>query len=127
MTLNSTRMAWLPSAANNITTGHARTGGVKHQIESAHPAQQKEFNALNRDVVARGRVPGVIPVEATKRPAADITPPPLRDLFGYRWAFRCSAEASSDTILGHGWANNGYSATEIDPQARCASWRRAAG
>ena len=89
------------------------------------PAQQKEFNATNRDVVARGRAPGIIPVEATQRPSADIIPTSLRDLFGYRWAFRCSTEASSDTILGHGWANNGYSATEIDPQARGVSWLRA--
>jgi len=88
------------------------------------PAQQKEFNAANRDVVARGRAPGIIPVEATQRPSADIITS-LRDLFGYRWAFRCSTEASSDTILGHGWANNGYSATEIDPQARGVSWLRA--
>ena len=49
----------------------------------------------------------------------------LRDLFGYRWAFRCSTEASCDTILGHGWANMGYSATEIDPQARGVGWLRA--
>jgi DNA segregation ATPase FtsK/SpoIIIE, S-DNA-T family len=89
------------------------------------PTQQKEFNATNRDVVARGRAPGIIPVEATQRPSADIIPTSLRDLFGYRWAFRCSTEASSDTILGHGWANNGYSATEIDPQARGVSWLRA--
>jgi DNA segregation ATPase FtsK/SpoIIIE, S-DNA-T family len=89
------------------------------------PVQQKEFNATNRDVVARGRAPGIIPVEATQRPSADIIPTSLRDLFGYRWAFRCSTEASSDTILGHGWANNGYSATEIDPQARGVSWLRA--
>jgi S-DNA-T family DNA segregation ATPase FtsK/SpoIIIE len=89
------------------------------------PTQQKEFNASNRDVVARGRAPGIIPVEATQRPSADIIPTSLRDLFGYRWAFRCSTEASSDTILGHGWANNGYSATEIDPQARGVSWLRA--
>src|SRR2546425_909317 len=89
------------------------------------PAQQKEFNALNRDVVARGRAPGIIPVEATQRPSADIIPTSLRDLFGYRWAFRCSTEASSDTILGHGWANAGYCATEIDPQARGVSWLRA--
>jgi len=89
------------------------------------PAQQKEFNAANRDVVARGRAPGIIAVEATQRPSADIIPTSLRDLFGYRWAFRCSTEASSDTILGHGWANNGYSATEIDPQARGVSWLRA--
>ena len=89
------------------------------------PAQQKEFSAFNRDVVARGRAPGIIPVEATQRPSADIIPTSLRDLFGYRWAFRCSTEASSDTILGHGWADKGYSATEIDPQARGVSWLRA--
>lgn len=89
------------------------------------PTQQKEFNACNRDIVARGRAPGIIPVEATQRPSADIIPTSLRDLFGYRWAFRCSTEASSDTILGHGWANMGFSATEIDPQARGVSWLRA--
>ena len=61
------------------------------------PAQQKEFNALNRDITARGRAPGIIPVEATQRPSADIIPTSLRDLFGYRWAFRCSTEA----ILRH--------------------------
>src|SRR5215472_17410281 len=88
-------------------------------------AQQNEFNATNRDVVARGRAPGIIAVEATQRPSADIIPTSLRDLFGYRWAFRCSTEASSDTILGHGWADKGYSATEIDPQARGVSWLRA--
>jgi DNA segregation ATPase FtsK/SpoIIIE, S-DNA-T family len=89
------------------------------------PVQQKEFNASNRDVVARGRAPGIIAIEATQRPSADIIPTSLRDLFGYRWAFRCSTEASSDTILGHGWANMGYSATEIDPQSRGVSWLRA--
>jgi DNA segregation ATPase FtsK/SpoIIIE, S-DNA-T family len=89
------------------------------------PIQQKEFNASNRDVVARGRAPGIIAIEATQRPSADIIPTSLRDLFGYRWAFRCSTEASSDTILGHGWANMGYSATEIDPQSRGVSWLRA--
>jgi S-DNA-T family DNA segregation ATPase FtsK/SpoIIIE len=89
------------------------------------PTEQKVFNALNRDIVARGRAPGIIPVEATQRPSADIVPTSLRDLFGYRWAFRCSTEASSDTILGHGWADKGYSATEIDPQARGVSWLRA--
>jgi DNA segregation ATPase FtsK/SpoIIIE, S-DNA-T family len=66
------------------------------------PAQQKELAARNRDVVARGRAPGIIAIEATQRPSADIIPTSLRDLFGYRWAFRCSTEASSDTILGHG-------------------------
>jgi S-DNA-T family DNA segregation ATPase FtsK/SpoIIIE len=87
--------------------------------------QQKAFNAANRDVVARGRAPGIIAVEATQRPSADIIPTSLRDLFGYRWAFRCSTEASCDTILGHGWASKGYTAEDIDPQARGVSWLRA--
>jgi DNA segregation ATPase FtsK/SpoIIIE, S-DNA-T family len=89
------------------------------------PPQQKEFSARNRDIVARGRAPGIIAVEATQRPSADIIPTSLRDLFGYRWAFRCSTEASSDTILGHGWASKGYTAEDIDPQARGVSWLRA--
>jgi DNA segregation ATPase FtsK/SpoIIIE, S-DNA-T family len=87
--------------------------------------QQKEFSARNRDIVARGRAPGIIAVEATQRPSADIIPTSLRDLFGYRWAFRCSTEASSDTILGHGWASKGYTAEELDPQSRGVSWLRA--
>ena len=74
---------------------HRRSGLLlRHR---RHPGQQKEFNACNRDVVARGRAPGIIAVEATQRPSADIIPTSLRDLFGYRWAFRCSTEA----ILRH--------------------------
>ena len=80
---------------------------------------------FGRDIVARGRAPGIIPVEATQRPSADIIPTSLRDLFGYRWAFRCSTEASSDTIMGHGWASKGYTAEDIDPQSRGVSWLRA--
>src|ERR687887_591492 len=33
MTLNSTSMARPPPAANDLTTGHARAGGVKHQVK----------------------------------------------------------------------------------------------
>src|SRR6266498_1051383 len=87
--------------------------------------QQKEFTTLLRDLVARGRAAGVIVIAATQRPSADIVPTSLRDLFGYRWAFRCSTEASSDTILGHGWASKGYTAEDIDPQSRGVSWLRA--
>ena len=32
------------------------------------PPEQKGFNALNRDIVARGRAPGIIAIEATQRP-----------------------------------------------------------
>jgi S-DNA-T family DNA segregation ATPase FtsK/SpoIIIE len=84
--------------------------------------QQKEFVGLVRDLVARGRAAGIIVVAATQRPSADIVPTSLRDLFGYRWAFRCTTDASSDVILGHGWANAGYTAADIPPTARGVGW-----
>jgi DNA segregation ATPase FtsK/SpoIIIE, S-DNA-T family len=89
--------------------------------------QQKEFVGLVRDLVARGRAAGIIVVAATQRPSADIIPTSLRDLFGYRWAFRCTTDASSDVILGHGWANQGYSAAQIDPTTRGVGWLIAEG
>ena len=89
--------------------------------------QQNEFVGNVRDLVARGRAAGVIVVAATQRPSADIVPTSLRDLFGYRWAFRCSTSASSDVILGHGWAVRGYSAADIDPGTRGIGWLIAEG
>jgi S-DNA-T family DNA segregation ATPase FtsK/SpoIIIE len=89
--------------------------------------QQKEFVALVRDLVARGRAAGIIVVAATQRPSADIIPTSLRDLFGYRWAFRCTTDASSDVILGHGWASEGYTAADIDPTSRGVGWLIAEG
>lgn len=89
--------------------------------------QQKEFVGLVRDLVARGRAAGIIVVAATQRPSADIVSTSLRDLFGYRWAFRCTTDASSDVILGHGWANQGYTAAEVDPSARGVGWLIAEG
>jgi DNA segregation ATPase FtsK/SpoIIIE, S-DNA-T family len=47
-----------------------------------------------------------------------VVPTYLRDLFGFRWALRCSTPEASDTILGRGWASQGYSAATIDPTAR---------
>jgi len=84
--------------------------------------QQAEFAALTRDLVARGRAAGVIVILATQRPSYQVIDPSLRDLFGYRWAFRCTTDASSDTVLGHGWAAEGYTAASIDPLARGVSW-----
>jgi DNA segregation ATPase FtsK/SpoIIIE, S-DNA-T family len=84
--------------------------------------QQAEFAAFTRDLVARGRAAGVIVILATQRPSHQVIDPSLRDLFGYRWAFRCTTDSSSDTVLGHGWAGEGYSAATIDPLARGVSW-----
>ncbi|TCP47293.1 S-DNA-T family DNA segregation ATPase FtsK/SpoIIIE [Tamaricihabitans halophyticus] len=80
--------------------------------------QQEEFILLVRDLVARGRAAGIIVVAATQRPSADIIPTSLRDLFGYRWAFRCTTDSSSDIILGRGWAQLGYNAATITPAER---------
>ena len=78
--------------------------------------QQEEFKTLVRDLVARGRAAGIIVVAATQRPSADIIPTSLRDLFGYRVAFRCTTDSSSDIILSVGWAHEGYSAKDIAPE-----------
>jgi DNA segregation ATPase FtsK/SpoIIIE, S-DNA-T family len=77
--------------------------------------QQEEFVALLRDLVARGRAAGIPVVAATQRPSFDIIPTSLRDLFGYRAAFRCTTPNSSNIVLGHGWAEQGYTATTIAP------------
>ena len=84
--------------------------------------QQGEFSALSRDLVARGRAAAMPVALATQRPSHQVIDPSLRDLFAYRWAFRCTTDSSSDTVLGHGWAGQGYSAAAIDPEARGVSW-----
>jgi hypothetical protein len=76
------------------------------------------FSVLLRDFVARGRAAGMVTVATTQKPSADVVPTYLRDLFGFRWALRCSTPEASDTILGRGWASQGYSAAQIDPAAR---------
>jgi S-DNA-T family DNA segregation ATPase FtsK/SpoIIIE len=81
-------------------------------------AQQKEFIRLVRGIVALGRAGGMPVVAATQRPTADIIPTSLRDIFGYRSAFRCTTDISSDVILGYGWAKEGYSAKNIAPEDR---------
>jgi DNA segregation ATPase FtsK/SpoIIIE, S-DNA-T family len=78
-------------------------------------AQQDEFASLLRDLVARGRACGIPVVAATQRPSFDIIPTSLRDLFGYRAAFRCTTTNSSNIVLGQGWAEQGYSAADIPP------------
>jgi DNA segregation ATPase FtsK/SpoIIIE, S-DNA-T family len=76
---------------------------------------REEFAALLRDLVARGRAVGIIVVAATQRPSSDIIPTSLRDLFAWRFAGRCTTDSSSDIILGHGWAQKGWSANTISP------------
>jgi hypothetical protein len=79
---------------------------------------QREFAELLRDLVARGRAAGVIVCAATQKPASDVVPSALRDLFGFRLALRCNTPQASDTILGQGWATLGHSAARIAPGQR---------
>ena len=78
-------------------------------------AQQREFVALFRDLVARGRAAAMPVIAATQRPSVDIIPKSVRDLFGYRAAFRCTSTGSSNIILGDGWSEAGFDATDIRP------------
>jgi len=89
--------------------------------------QQKEFVTLLRDLVARGRAAGIIVIAATQRPSVDIIPKSLRDLFGYRAAFRCTSDGSSDIILGDNWSGQGFSATDIPPTNPGVAWLIAEG
>jgi S-DNA-T family DNA segregation ATPase FtsK/SpoIIIE len=88
---------------------------------------QDEFVALLRDLVARGRACGIPVVAATQRPSFDIIPTSLRDLFGYRAAFRCTTPNSSNIVLGQGWAEQGYTATDISPTNQGAAYLIAEG
>jgi DNA segregation ATPase FtsK/SpoIIIE, S-DNA-T family len=85
-------------------------------------AQQAEFAALTRDHVARGRAAAIPVILATQRPSHQVIDPSMRDLFSWRLAFRCTTDSSSDVVLGHGWASEGYSAADIDPLARGVGW-----
>jgi S-DNA-T family DNA segregation ATPase FtsK/SpoIIIE len=89
--------------------------------------EQDEFRNLVRDLVARGRAAGIIVIAATQRPSADIIPTSLRDLFGFRVAFRCTTDSSSDIVLSVGWAKEGYSARNIRPEDLGVGWLLAEG
>jgi DNA segregation ATPase FtsK/SpoIIIE, S-DNA-T family len=90
-------------------------------------AEREKFNTALRDCSARGRKCARRYVIATQRPSSDIVPTSLRDLFGYRWAFRCATDDSSDVVLGKGQARAGYTAAVISDQARGVGLLRAEG
>jgi DNA segregation ATPase FtsK/SpoIIIE, S-DNA-T family len=106
-------VSWVPDAflpyvvaIDEIAYYSATTGDKK---------QRDEFSALLRDLVARGRAVGIIVLAATQRPSSDIIPTSLRDLFAWRFAGRCTNDSSSDIVLGHGWAQKGWTANAISP------------
>jgi S-DNA-T family DNA segregation ATPase FtsK/SpoIIIE len=90
-------------------------------------AEREKFNTTLRDCSARGRKCAYRYVIATQRPSTDIVPSSLRDLFGYRWAFRCATDDSSDVVLGRGAAKAGYTAAAIADESRGVGLLRAEG
>jgi S-DNA-T family DNA segregation ATPase FtsK/SpoIIIE len=91
---------------------------LAHYLTWPDKKARDAFSDALRDLVSRGRAAGVIVLAATQKPGSDVVPTSIRDLFGYRLAMRCSTAAASDTILGSGWAAEGYSAATIDPATR---------
>jgi S-DNA-T family DNA segregation ATPase FtsK/SpoIIIE len=88
---------------------------------------REQFSELLRDLVSRGRAAGIIVIAATQKPSHEIVPTWIRDLFSFRLAMRCTSSDASDTILGQGWAAQGFSAASIDPVTRGVGYLLAEG
>jgi DNA segregation ATPase FtsK/SpoIIIE-like protein len=88
---------------------------------------RERFAESLRDLISRGRAAGIIIVAATQKPSHEVVPTYIRDLFSYRLAMRCTSPEASDTILGQGWASQGFSAASIDPANRGIGYLLAEG
>jgi DprA winged helix domain len=86
----------------------------------------REFGDALRDLVQRGRALGLVVLAATQK-HGDVVPTALRDLFGYRVAFRATTSAASDVGLGAGWAAEGYDASTIPAGQRGTAYLLAEG
>ena len=96
-------------------------------LRGGEKAMRDRFSELLRDLVSRGRAAGIIVVATTQKPSHEIVPTWIRDLFSFRLAMRCTSSDASDTILGQGWASQGYSAATIDPSMRGVGYLLAEG
>jgi DNA segregation ATPase FtsK/SpoIIIE-like protein len=96
-------------------------------MRSGTKVERTELSEALRDLISRGRAAGMIVVAATQKPSSDIVPTYVRDLFSFRMALRCTTPEASDTILGQGWAKEGYSASTLDPTQRGVGWLLAEG
>ena len=89
--------------------------------------ERTELTETVRDLISRGRAAGIIVIAATQKPSNEIIPTFVRDLFSFRMALRCTTPEASDTVLGQGWASQGYSAATLDPTARGVGFLLAEG
>ena len=119
------RYAWLLSTGRRKLTPDESAGWDLVVVDELSlftatygtPAEQKEFSRLLRDLVSRGRAACMPVVASAQRPSSDLIPTSLRDLFAWRWAFRCTTPDSSDVVLYSGAATAGYDAPQLDPDA----------
>jgi DNA segregation ATPase FtsK/SpoIIIE-like protein len=96
-------------------------------LRGGEKVMRERFAELLRDLVSRGRAAGIIVVATTQKPSHEIVPTWIRDLFSFRLAMRCTNSDASDTILGQGWASQGFSAATIDPSMRGVGYLLAEG
>ncbi len=96
-------------------------------MRSGTKDERTELSERLRDLISRGRAAGMIVIAATQKPSNDIVPTFVRDLFSFRMALRCTTPEASDTILGQGWAKEGYSASTLEPTIRGVGWLLAEG
>ena len=110
---------WRPATSRSSSGGSGRWTGRPDSASSswsstswpstprARARPETSSCEVLRDIVARGRAAGIVVVAATQKPASDIVPTSIRDLFGCRLAMRCSTRDASDTVLGAGWSTLG--------------------
>jgi S-DNA-T family DNA segregation ATPase FtsK/SpoIIIE len=96
-------------------------------MRSGTKDERTELSEKLRDLISRGRAAGMIVIAATQKPSNDIVPTFVRDLFSFRMALRSTTPEASDTILGQGWAKEGYSASTLDPTIRGVGYLLAEG
>jgi DNA segregation ATPase FtsK/SpoIIIE-like protein len=96
-------------------------------MRGGNRAERTELTETLRDLISRGRAAGIIVIAATQKPSSEIIPTFVRDLFSFRMALRCTTPEASDTVLGQGWASQGYSASTLDPTARGVGFLLAEG
>ena len=96
-------------------------------MRSGTKDERNQLSETLRDLISRGRAAGMVVIAATQKPSNDIVPTFVRDLFSFRMALRCTTPEASDTILGQGWAKEGYSASTLDPTNRGVGYLLAEG
>ena len=86
---------------------------LPYYVSNSDTKAAKEFSGKLRDLMSRCRAAGIVVILTAQKPSTDTVPSFIRDVAPMRLAFRCSTRDASDTILGSGWATNGFSASSI--------------